>query len=92
MSQLSEAQKKEIVQRLESKGAKRPCPRCNNSQFTLMDGYVVHPVQSSIDSLTIGGRNVPAIVVFCTQCGYMAQHALGALGLLPVRKEGKDDQ
>jgi hypothetical protein len=30
-----------------------------------------------------GGQTVPAAAIVCNRCGFLSQHALGALGLLP---------
>jgi len=83
MNPLSPDQKQEIIKALERAGAKLPCPRCGNSRFTLLDGYFNQPIQSEVAGLVLGGLSVPSAVVVCTQCGFLSQHALGALGLLP---------
>jgi predicted nucleic-acid-binding Zn-ribbon protein len=83
---MKEDEKQKIIQALEERGAKLPCPRCGNQQFTLVDGYFNQTIQTELKGMVIGGPSVPSIVVVCTRCGYMSQHALGALGLLP--KEG----
>lgn len=90
MEKFSEEYKKKIVQALTSKGATQPCPRCRNQSFTLVDGYFNQPIQTELGGLIIGGPSIPSIVVVCTQCGYMSQHALGVLGLLP-QEEKKDE-
>lgn len=83
---MKEDEKQRIIQALEERGAKLPCPRCGNQQFTLIDGYFNQTIQTELKGIVIGGPSVPSIVVACTRCGYLSQHALGALGLLP--KEG----
>jgi len=83
---MKEDEKQRIIQALEERGAKLPCPRCGNQQFTLVDGYFNQTIQTELKGMVIGGPSVPSVVVVCTRCGYMSQHALGALGLLP--KEG----
>lgn len=76
-------QKEEIIKKLEERGAKLPCPRCGGKNFSLIEGYFNNPLQSTIGNLVIGGPAIPSVVIACTNCGYISQHALGALGLLP---------
>lgn len=83
MVQLSEDQKKKITEALTSRGAVLPCPRCGNNTFGLVDGYFIQPIQHDLGTLQIGGPSVPAVVVACQRCGFLARHALGTLGLLP---------
>jgi len=83
---MTEEEKQRIIKALEEHGASLPCPRCGNQQFTLLDGYFNQTIQTELKGMVIGGPSVPSVVVVCTRCGYMSQHALGALGLLP--KEG----
>lgn len=73
----------EILAALERVGAKAPCPRCGNGQFTLLEGYFNQTVQNELAGMVLGGPSVPSVVVVCTRCGYLSQHALGVLGLLP---------
>jgi hypothetical protein len=90
MSGILEEQKEKIISALMSRGAKAPCPRCNNANFTLVDGYFNQPIQAELGGLVIGGPSIPSVIVICTRCGYMSQHALGVLGLLP--QEGKKNE
>jgi len=83
---MKEEEKQRIIKALEEHGASLPCPRCGNQQFTLLDGYFNQTIQTELKGMVIGGPSVPSVVVVCTRCGYMSQHALGVLGLLP--KEG----
>ncbi len=83
MQQISNEKKQEIIRALEEHGAKLPCPRCGNKSFTLLDGYFNQTVQSDLKGMVLGGPSVPSVVVICSQCGYLSQHALGALGLFP---------
>jgi predicted nucleic-acid-binding Zn-ribbon protein len=87
-NQLTEDDKKKIVDKLKEKGVRTTCPMCNNNKFVLADGYFSHPIQGNIQSgLVIGGPAIPTIAIICTNCGFTSEHALGALGLLPI-KEG----
>jgi ribosomal protein S27AE len=79
--QFTSEQKEEIKQALERLGALRPCPRCANTSFAILDGLLNHVVQSSPTALTLGGQTVPCVVLICAKCGYLSEHAMGALGL-----------
>lgn len=91
MAEISETQKKKIIEALEKRKAHLPCPRCGNPNFSLLGGYFNQPIQTELGGLVIGGPSVPSIVVVCNQCGFMAQHALGALGLLPESESSKSE-
>ena len=83
MVQLSEEQKQNIIKKLQDRGAVLPCPRCGNQSFTLLDGYFSDSLQIKMGVMVLGGPTVPSVVTACQRCGFMAQHALGSLGLLP---------
>jgi hypothetical protein len=86
-STISEDEKKRIISILQEKGLRSVCPMCTNNQFTIADGYFANAIQSSVTSsnVVIGGPSIPTIAVICTRCGFVSQHALGALGLLPAQ-------
>lgn len=84
MENMTADQKSNIVKILSERGANRPCPRCNNNNFTLLEGYFNQSIQPTINAgIMLGGPSIPSIVVICNNCGYISQHALGILGLLP---------
>ena len=89
LQELSQEQKEEIINALIEKGVKLPCPRCGNNNFTLLDGYFNQTIQTELKGMVIGGPSVPSIVVACTRCGFLSQHALGVLGLLPKEEVKK---
>lgn len=80
---MDQARRDEIAKRLTDKGAVQPCPRCGHREFTVADGYFNHTLQDELKGVVIGGKSIPCAIVICVYCGYLAQHALGALGLLP---------
>ena len=87
---MDKAQKDKIIQKLVEKGAVLPCPRCGNKEFTIIDGYFNQTLQDELQGLVIGGPSIPSVVTACGRCGFLAQHALGALGMLPPQeKEGE---
>lgn len=81
--QLSEERKKEIIKVLDELGAKLPCPRCGNPHFILIDGYFNQTIQPELQGIVLGGPSIPSVVVACNKCGFLSQHALGVIGLLP---------
>lgn len=83
---MSKSKQEEIIKILEERGATRPCPRCDHKNFSILDGYFNHSVQTSIeDGMVLGGQSVPIVVIICKNCGYLSQHAVGALGLLNTK-------
>jgi len=85
--------KSEIIRILNERDVNKPCTRCGNNQFTLLDGYVKLSVYDEIEDMNnvkIGGPSVPAIMTACSKCGAITFHALGALGLLQNGKESSD--
>ena len=81
--QLTEEQKKSIVDALVRKNVRTSCPMCGHPKFSLADGYSVTPIQKGLMGFSIGGPSIPAAVIVCENCGFFSQHALGVLGLLP---------
>jgi predicted nucleic-acid-binding Zn-ribbon protein len=88
MEDAAQDQKDKIIKVLAERGANLPCPRCGNNAFTLLDGYFNQIIQEEPKGIVLGGRTVPSIVVACKRCGYLSQHAIGILGLLP-KEENK---
>jgi hypothetical protein len=91
MPELSDTERRKILEALKEAGAILPCPRCANRSFGLIDGYFNPTVQTSVSSIMLGGTTVPSIVVVCNRCGYLAQHALGGLGLLHKKDTGQEE-
>lgn len=83
--------KNEVIKILKERGATRPCQRCGKSSFTVLDSYSALNLNNELGgSIRIGGPNVPVALVACINCGAITAHALGALGLLPIRKKEKN--
>jgi hypothetical protein len=80
---LTEADRQRIADALKRAQVGIHCPMCGNRQFTVLDGYINHAVQTQLGGLVIGGQSVPTAVIVCNRCGFLSQHALGVLGLLP---------
>ena len=79
----SQDRKQRILNALNDRNVRLPCPRCGSPPFALMDGYFMQPVQMDLKGIVMGGPAIPSVVTVCKECGFISQHALGALGLLP---------
>ena len=88
--------KGEIVARLNERFQKYEhglkCPMCGNGQFTIADAYLRNDLQEDLTSMSLGGPSIPSVAIVCNNCGFISQHAIGILGLLPKEgeKNGKD--
>ena len=79
--------KEMIANQITKKGALKPCARCGEQNFSLLDGFVSLPLSQELsNNVIIGGPSVPCAVVACSTCGHIDFHALGALGLLNTQK------
>jgi hypothetical protein len=77
---LTEQQKQRILQELDERGAKLPCARCGNTNFTLLDALSLNSLGDG-KTVSFVGPAIPAAVVICVKCGAIYQHAVGVLGL-----------
>lgn len=89
---IDEDKKAEITEILTERGAVKPCPRCDNEQFALADGYFNQVIQKDLEGMSLGGPSIPSVAVVCTNCGYISQHALGVLGLLPSESTEEEEE
>lgn len=81
--------KEKVVNALKERNAVLPCPRCSSQTWSI-GGFFNQALQSpQWQGLVIGGPSIPSVVVICDQCGFLSQHALGVLDLLP--KQDKPD-
>lgn len=88
-SKFSKKKRDEIIEKLKELGASKPCPRCGNKSFIIADGYFQNTVQNDLHHTTLGGKILPTAMIVCDQCGFVSQHSLGVLGLLPESGEKK---
>jgi len=84
---ISQEKKREIANRLNERIQELTCPMCRQHGFVIADGYFSHYLQEDIKSVSIGGPSIPTIAIVCTNCGFVSQHALGVLGMLPQNTE-----
>jgi hypothetical protein len=88
---IPEEQQQRMFNTLTAKLDMRPCPMCGyvgrpGEQVRTIsnEGYAVFTIQESLQSVQLGGGTIiPAAIVGCNNCGFIAFHALIPLGLLP---------
>ena len=78
-----------VAQLLTQRGATKPCHRCGNTNFVVIENYSYFTLQDSLSQgVVFGGPAVPVALVACSNCGSITPHALGPLGLLEQPKQG----
>lgn len=87
---MNELEKQKIIDTIKQKGATNNCPRCNQKDFTLLEGYFIPEIIPTIPVFFPTSASVRSIVIVCNNCGYMSQHAMGILELLPIINENKE--
>jgi hypothetical protein len=70
-----------IIAALNSKGATKSCPRCGHLHFNVLAETTI-PVNNDPTVFAITSDLIPTAIVACSNCGFLTQHALGALGLV----------
>ena len=78
---ISADDKHRIIAALKARGA-GSCPLCRDSQWTVSE-YSRIEVQATMDRNTDERTTIPAIMIVCEHCGFIAQHALQPLGIWP---------
>jgi len=89
---LTREQKEKIKIELLKKLPSLICPMCQGRGFTMADGYFLNSMQEDLTSIDLGEKAIPTIGVICKSCGFVSQHALGALGLLPEETQIKANE
>jgi hypothetical protein len=80
--------KQEIMAALNAAGVKMICPSCGIGDFGLLDGFMNHTISDDPETVTLGGRYVPTVVLVCANCGYLSEHAAASLGIIPSFNKG----
>jgi hypothetical protein len=88
---MDQPKREEIAKILADRKATRPCERCGNADFSVIDAYANVFVSKEYKQVNIGGRNIPCAVLVCQKCGHVILHALGTLGLLEKEPSKKVD-
>jgi ribosomal protein S27AE len=79
---MDQERSKTIIQALSRKGVNKACPRCGHLHFNVVAETSI-PINDDPKVITSGGPVVPTVIVACNNCGFLTQHALGALDLVP---------
>lgn len=87
---LSEDEKRKIVEALGQKVPQLKCPMCTHNKFSLAEGYFNNFIQD-LKNISLGGPSIPTAAIICENCGFVSQHALGALKLLPKEETKKQE-
>jgi len=86
MEIITQEEKDKIVEALKERGVNLPCPRCGNKSFSVVDGYTGLSLVKRDAKTLFGAQYVPTAIVGCSNCGFICQHALGALGLMQKKE------
>lgn len=89
---LTNEQKEKIKEELLKKVPVLTCPMCQHKGFAMVEGYFLNTIQVDLTSVNLGGQAIPTIGIICNNCGFVSQHAIGRLGLLPKNTENKTDE
>lgn len=77
---------KKLTEKLIEKGIK--CPMCGKDHFFIADGYFYNDLQDNLNGFSLGGPTaLPTIPIVCGNCGFVSQHALRVLGVMPNSNE-----
>ena len=77
---LTTSQKETIIGTLRSK-SNGQCPICHQQKWTIGDEIVSATSVSLGGSTVMGGPFIPMAQIVCSNCGFIAHHALGVLGV-----------
>jgi hypothetical protein len=86
---ISADDKHKIIAALKARGA-GSCPRCRDSQWTVSE-YSRIEVQATMDRNSEERTTIPAVMIVCEHCGFIAQHALQPLGMWDQSRTAMDD-
>jgi transcription elongation factor Elf1 len=81
------SKKSKIIEELQRRAPNFECPVCKSKNFSIGEGYFAHDLQSDFKNRRIGGVNIPTVPVICSNCGFIAEFAAGAFGILPPPEE-----
>ncbi len=88
MGAISEEAAQQVKDILEERGVNSACPRCGRKDFAVVvEGYLENfLLPPDLRGTAVAqSSNIPSVALLCKNCGFISQHALGVLGLLPRR-------
>jgi uncharacterized Zn finger protein len=71
----------EIFKALQTKNLFQPCPQCRNLGFEVIGESLISLQEPQGSSWWATAPEIPGMLVSCSNCGHIAQHATGVLGL-----------
>lgn len=77
---MTDREKETILSNLKAK-IRGACPMCGGNKLGVQDQFVSSPTISLGGGTVFGGKMVPMVQVLCDNCGFVAHHAVGALGI-----------
>jgi ribosomal protein S27AE len=83
---MDKQRQEQVIIALKEKGATQRCPRCRNLEFEVVGESMVEIRPDDHGGWTVGDPKfklpaIPVILVSCTNCGFIAQHATRLLDL-----------
>jgi hypothetical protein len=76
-----EAIRQEILRKFQQlTGGK--CPLGPHTNWVVMEGYSRISLTPTSEIIPLGGPGVPCATLVCAECGFVAQMALGVIGIL----------
>lgn len=70
----------ELIEKLQKLGATKNCPRCGNDSYDVPNTYGEITTRPRLNEASTGKRIISYVILICDKCGYIAQHAITALG------------
>jgi len=71
-------------------GLTNTCPRCNDGEFLFVENMLYDQIgYNSGSPFSLLTPTIPVVVIICKKCGFVSQHSLQVLGLLPDKDEQK---
>jgi hypothetical protein len=85
---MTEEERARISAALRARGALKRCPQCDGDKWG-GPSYSFTPMESEPDKRGFLGPYTGTVTVLCFNCGFVSEHALHILGLLPDREPKK---
>ncbi len=89
---ITQEEKERIAHQLNERIAEFKCPMCGNQHFIIADGYFCNILHDDMSRINLSGPNIPTISIVCNRCGFVSQHALGILGLMPNNQQNNNTE
>lgn len=86
---MKDEEKLRIITELNNRIGSFTCPICHKGQFKFVDSYSSYSLSDDYAKTKLGGKVIPFVMLVCDNCGFVSQHALGSLGILPKQEETK---